>query len=211
MALPFEFDNIAKLFFFCTICAFLITYEDSKMENAGEHLVGQYLKNVIGCDFVECNLQTLFTQGEIDVVGINSEKKHVYLCEVATHLETGLQYTKDGKPDNVNRFIAKFEKNIEFANQNFNGFKHIYMLWTPVIRIPKKANVKHNQLQDIEEIKSYFLEKHKIEIQLIYNESYLACIQELRRKAKETTQEMKSPIMRFLQIEEKLKGNLSCN
>ena len=39
------------------------------MENPGEHLVGQYLRTMKKCDFVEYNLRTIFVQGEIDVVG----------------------------------------------------------------------------------------------------------------------------------------------
>ena len=45
------------------------------MENPGEELVGSYLREVCKCDFVEYNLPARFTQGEIDVVGINTEKK----------------------------------------------------------------------------------------------------------------------------------------
>jgi len=54
------------------------------VENPGEELVGSYLRAVLECDFVEYNLSTRFTQGEIDVIGISSVKRIVYLCEVAT-------------------------------------------------------------------------------------------------------------------------------
>ena len=57
------------------------------MENPGEHLVGQNLREIKECDFVEYNLQTKKTQGEIDVIGINSTKKKVYICEVANHIQ----------------------------------------------------------------------------------------------------------------------------
>lgn len=131
------------------------------MENAGEHLVGQYLRFVKKCGFVDYNIQTTTKQGEIDVVGIHSADKVVYICEVATHLETGLRYVKDGKPDNVNRFKAKFEKNITYAKDNFKDFKHVYMLWTPIIKIPKK-NTTHNQLRDLEEIRTFFQNNIKL-------------------------------------------------
>jgi Holliday junction resolvase-like predicted endonuclease len=62
------------------------------MENIGESLVGDYLKVMCGCDFVEFNLYTPDVQGEIDVVGINAKGKVIYICEVATHLVTGLRY-----------------------------------------------------------------------------------------------------------------------
>lgn len=178
------------------------------MENPGEHLVGQYLKYIKNCDFVEYNLQTIFQQGEIDVVGIDSTQNKVYICEVATHLETGLQYVKNRRPDNVVRFISKFEKNIQYAESNFKGYECFYMLWTPVIRIPKSDSTKNNQLKDLNDIEQYFQKNHNIELEIIYNEKYLYCVKELRNIAKHTTQEMKSPIMRFLQIEEKLKKNL---
>lgn len=175
------------------------------MEDPGEHLVGQYLREVKECDFVEFNLQTKFVQGEIDVVGIDSVKNVVYICEVATHLETGLQYVKAGQPDNVDRFVKKFEKNIEYAERNFGSYEKKYMLWTPVIRIPKSENTKHNQFKDVEDIILSIKKSTGIEIEAIYNEKFYFCIQELREVASSTTQAMTSPIMRFLQIEEKLK------
>jgi len=118
------------------------------MENPGEHLVGQYLRHLKNCDFVEYNLQTKFKQGEIDVVGINSDEKQVYICEVATHLETGLQYTKNNRPDNVERFKSKFIKNIKYAKDNFQGYDCHYMLWSPIVKIPKKKDTINNQEQD---------------------------------------------------------------
>jgi G:T-mismatch repair DNA endonuclease (very short patch repair protein) len=124
------------------------------MESPGEHLVGQYLREILNCDFVEFNLQTKFVQGEIDVVGINSTTNQVYICEVATHLETGLQYTKARRPDNVDRFVKKFKKNIEFSERNFQEYEVSYMLWTPIIRIPKSNNTKHKKLKYIEYIRS---------------------------------------------------------
>ena len=175
------------------------------MENPGEHLVGQYLREIKECDFVEYNLQTKFTQGEIDVVGIDSTKGIVYICEVATHLETGLQYVKNNKPDNVNRFVRKFTKNIEYAERNFGKYKKVFMLWTPIIRVPKKKNTKHSQVKDIQAIVSEIKKSKGVEIELVYNEKFYNCIQELREAASKTTQAMTSPIMRFLQIEEKLK------
>jgi hypothetical protein len=175
------------------------------MENPGEHLVGQYLRIMKNCDFVEYNLQTISPQGEIDVVGISSTQNQIYICEVATHLETGLNYQKNGEADNVERFKSKFSKSIGYAKHNFEGYECHYMLWSPIVRIPKKADAKRNQYMDLQEIKTFFQNEFNVEIELIYNQKYLDCIDELRKAAKDITQEMSSPIMRFLQIEEKLK------
>jgi hypothetical protein len=48
-----------------------------------------------------------------------------------------------------------------------------------------------------------------IDLKVVYNKSFLDCIEELRKIALDTTQEIKSPIMRFLQIEEKIKKLIS--
>ena len=86
----------------------------------GEEIVGEYLKYFLGCDFIEYNLYTPDVQGEIDVVGINPKNKIVYICEVATHLVTGLQYVKDCQSDNVNRFTKSSEKH-SICKQVFRG------------------------------------------------------------------------------------------
>ena len=64
--------------------------------NIGEEICGSYLKYIKKCDFVDYNINTTGSvgQGEIDVIGIDQSKKIVYVCEVAVHIATGLQYTK---------------------------------------------------------------------------------------------------------------------
>ena len=121
------------------------------MENPGEELVGSYLREVLECDFVEFNLRTRFVQGEIDVVGINTAKKKVYICEVATHL-AGLQYVKERRPDNVERFVKKFEKDIEYSRRYLPEFEKVFMLWSPIVRTAKDGS-QYNQMNDIDQIK----------------------------------------------------------
>ena len=174
-------------------------------ENPGAHLVGQYLKEVKGCDFVEYNLQTKYVQGEIDVVGINSNEKKVYVCEVATHLQgLGLQYTKNNRPDNVERLITKFAKDIEYADRNFKAFAKEFMFWTPIARNSREGS-STNPFRDLQDIKSGIKVKTNIHLTVVANEDYLKAVGELRKIAAKKTEELTSPIMRFLQIEEKLK------
>ena len=175
------------------------------MENPGEHLVGQYLKEVKGCDFVEYNLQTRYVQGEIDVIGINSNERLVYVCEVATHLQgLGLQYVKDRHPDNVARLTEKFNKDIEYTNKNFPDYRKEFMLWTPIARNSKDGS-STNPFRDLQEIKEKIKATYNIDLNIVANEAYFDVIKELRVVAAKRTDEMNSPIMRFLQIEEKLK------
>jgi Holliday junction resolvase-like predicted endonuclease len=177
------------------------------VENPGEELVGSYLRAVLECDFVEYNLSTRFTQGEIDIIGISSVKKIVYLCEVATHLETGLQYVRERRPDNIIRFVKKFEKDIRYATTYFSEFKKEFMLWSPIVKSSKEDSI-YNQVVDIEQIKKIVKEKYDVELIVILNEEYMKCIKRLREAAMKRTDEIKTPIMRFLQIEEKLNAHL---
>ena len=64
------------------------------MQTPGEELVGEYLRHIHGCEFVQYNLQTPDVQGQIDVIAINISERLLYVCEVAIHLVTGLLYVK---------------------------------------------------------------------------------------------------------------------
>jgi len=178
------------------------------VENPGEELAGSYLSKIMGCSFVAFNLDTGVRQGELDVVGINLETKTVYLCEVAIHL-LGLQYVdpKLAQPDNVNRFLKKFENSISYAKKNFPDYHHVFMLWSPIVRISRETS-KHNQIRDIENIRDEIKQKHNIDLEIIINERFLECISRLREFARKESKEIKTPIMRFLQIEEYLKAHV---
>jgi hypothetical protein len=178
------------------------------MQNPGEELVGEYLKIVLNCDFVEYNLYTPDIQGEIDVVGINALDKRLFVCEVATHLITGLQYVKNKQPDNVDRFVKKFSKNIEYANKYFPDFEKHYQLWSPIVKNQKEGS-KNNQTRDISDIVEKIKNKYSVEIEPVINQEYYDCILKLRNYAAKETKELKSPILRLLQIEEKLKKHIN--
>jgi hypothetical protein len=179
------------------------------MENIGESLVGDYLKVILGCDFVEFNLYTPDVQGEIDVVGINAKGKKIYICEVATHLVTGLMYVnqKEKTPENVVRFVKKFTKNIEYADKYFADYEKVFMLWSPIIK-NQKTGAKFNQTDDIAKIKAEIFERFQVDIQVVCNQKYMDCINQLRHYAGTETKELKSPVLRLFQIEEKLTKHL---
>ncbi|MCZ6803208.1 MAG: hypothetical protein O7D86_04550 [Proteobacteria bacterium] len=148
------------------------------MQNPGEEVVGEYLKIILGCVFVEYNLYTPDIQGEIDVVGINAKENIVYICEVATHLVTGLQYVKNNQPDNVDRFAKKFRKNIEYASKYFADYEKHFMLWSPIVK-NQRPNAKHNQLNDIAEIQKILYLEYGVEIEPVINHEYAKCLTKL--------------------------------
>jgi len=177
------------------------------MQNLGEEITGEYLKVIKGCEFIEYNLYTPDVQGEIDVVGIDVKNKKLYVCEVATHLITGLQYVTQAMPDNVDRFLKKFRKNIPYANKYFPDYEKHFMLWSPIVK-NQGPTAKNNQLRDVNEIKDKLSDEYGCCLELIVNHEYQSCLEELRAYAKKETKELKSPVLRLMQIEEKLDKHL---
>lgn len=176
--------------------------------NIGEELVAAYLEYIEGCDFIQQNLYTPDVQGEIDVVGLNLKSRTLFVCEVAVHLITGLQYTRNARPNNVNKLTDKFKRDIEYANKYFPNHSKRFMLWTPIVRVPTRQT-KNSQMRDIEEIKANILFEYNVELECIINERFLECLEEMRRFAESQTQNLNSPILRYLQLEEYLKQHVT--
>jgi len=175
--------------------------------NLGEELVASYLEYIKGCEFIQQNLYTPEVQGEIDVVGLDLHSRSIYICEVAIHLQTGLQYTKDNRPNNVNKLIEKFSKDIEYANKYFPEYKKIFMLWTPIIKRAKE-DAKNDQERDLEIVKTELKSKYQIDLELVINDRFLECIKEMRKYASEQTEDIKSVVLRLFQIEEYTKKHV---
>jgi len=177
------------------------------MTNTGEEIVAAYLEYIKHCDFIQKNLYTPGVQGEIDVVGINLNKKRIYACEVAIHLITGLQYTKNNQPNNVDKLVEKFSKDIEYINKYFPEYEKHFMLWSPIVR-DQKPGAKHNQMRDISKIVGTIKMKYNVKLEVVINNDFNTCLNELREYAKGETKNLQSPIMRYLQIEEYLKKRI---
>lgn len=171
------------------------------MINIGEQLVASYLQYIRGCEFIQTNLYTVESQGEIDVVGINLKEKKVYVAEVAIHLTTGLQYVKDKRPNNVQKLTEKFSRDIEYTNRYFSEYDKHFMLWSPVVKSGNKAP-QYNQLAHTGEIGANIQAKYGVAIEFVINEKFLACIAEMRAYSKSATADLKCPVMRLFQIEE---------
>lgn len=169
--------------------------------------MGDYLRFVRECDFVDFNVYTEKVQGEIDVIGINNSIKHVYICEVVTHLKTGMQYTKNKRPDTGTRLARKFIKDIEYGKTAFAGYEKTYELWSPVVK-PSNGKDEYNQFHHLQYALDEVKKRTGIEVKPVVNETYIEAINSLRRIAQSESKELKSPIMRFLQIEYYASNNL---
>lgn len=157
----------------------------------GEYIVGAYLKIIEACDFVDYNVRPpgggLEGLSELDVIGLDFKKKSVYLCEVTTHIRGLL--IKDNKTT-VEKIKKKYERQKEYANKYLLDFpsRH-FMFWSPVV--PRGYITS---------------ELGKIDgLELFINEKYIQCIDELREKAKELTNDVGNPFFRALQILEHLR------
>src|SRR5713101_9871983 len=179
------------------------------MPEVGEELVGAWLRKSARCDFVQYNVPFRGKQGEIDVIGLNLAEKTAYICEVATHLATGLQYVKNGQPDNVPRLTHKFRGDIDYAQKYLPEFHHCFQLWSPIIKHPIADTVAHNQFTDLNEIRQNICKSHRVEVDMVVNDVYLARVNELRDLASQETAASEFPVFRLLQILARLEGHVA--
>ena len=177
------------------------------MENVGERIVGDYLRIKENCDFINFNIYTRDSQGEIDVVGINNKSKKVFICEVAIHLSTGLQYTKNKRPDTCHRLTLKFIKDINYGNKYFRGYKKVYMLWSPIVK-ERKGKIEYNQMNHLRTMAKKIRRLRNVKIELMINQKFATAMEELRKYASMKTEELKSPVLRVFRIQEFLEKHL---
>lgn len=175
--------------------------------NVGEEICGEWLRHIKGCEFIQYNVKTPDEHGEIDVVGISLRERRVYACEVAVHLVVGLQYVKANRPNNVAKLTEKISKDIRYIRKGFKDYDHVLMLWSPVVRDQRKG-AKENQLRDVATIRERIQREHGVEVVLVINEKFAEALAALRQVAARETQDLKSPVMRFLQVEEYSKKHL---
>lgn len=178
--------------------------------NTGEALVASYLQHIEGCQFVQQNLNTTGTtsQGEIDVLGINLQDKTLFVCEVAIHLTTGLQYTRNNQPANLEKLTEKFGRDIAYARQLFPDHQHQFMLWSPVVKTGK-PDARHSQMADLQTLQAELQARYGVSLQLVINQAFQQALEQMRAYARRTTAELKCPVLRYLQIEEHLARHLA--
>jgi hypothetical protein len=174
--------------------------------NIGEEICGEYLRHVRGCEFVQYNLKPPGVQAEIDVIGINLAKRTVYACEVAIHLITGLQYVKNGRPDNQ-RLTTKFQKDIRYIKEAFPKYKHVFMFWSPVVR-NQRSGAKNNQIEDVKGFVGKINKEFGVTIEGVINEKFKGALDELREVVGKEHKELDSSVSRFMQVEARLAMHL---
>ncbi|MEK3910241.1 hypothetical protein [Paenibacillus sp. FSL H7-0331] len=157
----------------------------------GELIVGAYLKQIEGCDFIEYNARPrgggIKGLDELDVIGMNFVTKTAYLCEVTTHL-LGALYI-DNKTT-VEKISKKHLKQKEYAENYLKSFEHIrFMFWSPYVPVGYITN----GLATLPEL------------ELIINKEYTSKINELKELARTTTNDSGNDFFRALQILEHLK------
>jgi len=157
----------------------------------GEYLVGAYLELLEGCEIIAYNVRPhvkgIKGMGELDVVGLNLKKNTAFLSEVVTHLG-GLIY--GGREETIRRIFKKYNNQKTYAKKYLRNFSDIhFQLWSP----------------SVSKIYVDSLEK-KRGLELIINQDYSKCINELRDAAKRSTKNTGNPAYRVLQILEHMRG-----
>jgi len=145
-------------------------------QDMGEHVAGEYLKRLNGCDVINYNVRARNggSEGlnELDVVGFNFETRTVYLCEVATHLG-GLNYGGKSVEHTIEKVLTKHAFQKHYAGKYLTNFENRrYMLWSPRVSVGKITAALEERAPDLE---------------LVINERYTAAVGELRNLASKNT------------------------
>ena len=156
----------------------------------GELVVGAYLKEVAGCDFVDYNVRPTgggrTGQHEFDVLGLHFREGVAFLCEVATHLD-GLNYGGKSNQSTLDRITAKHRQQRLYARNCLQDFpQRHFMFWAP--RVPIGFLTKG-------------LAKLK-KLELVINEEYGRRLDALQHLAAGTTRHTGNDFFRALQIME---------
>lgn len=154
--------------------------------DVGEYIVGAYLKLALGCDIVDYNVRPpgggLEGLGELDVIGYDMSHKLVYLCEVTTHIQgllIGRSYSETAM-----KIKDKHERQKQYASKRLRGFSVRYQFWSPRVPVGKLTK----QLGKIDGL------------ELIINDRYRECVEELKILAEKKKYDSGNPFFRMLQI-----------
>jgi hypothetical protein len=77
------------------------------------------------------------------------------------------------------------------------------MLWSPIVKARKNTS-EYDQMNHLQQVKENILNDRSEDIQFIINEEFSNRLKQLRDHARKTTANLKSPVMRMLQIEEQV-------
>jgi hypothetical protein len=81
------------------------------------------------------------------------------------------------------------------------------MLWSPIVK-SSGGTARNNQMNDVAQVQSKIKAEHGVDVELIINDNFERCLSELRTYASKQTKELKSPVLRYLQIESYLTKHL---
>ena len=126
-----------------------------------------------------------------------------YICS------TGLQYTKDKRPNNVQKLTDKFSRDIRYAKTYFKDYDKHFMLWSPIVK--RRDNPEYDQMGHLEKIDCEIKRLHGESIEFMVNKRFLECLNELRQIAGRSSADLKSPVMRLLQIKQRLERHVAKN
>ncbi len=154
----------------------------------GELFVGAYLELCLGCTLVDYNVRPLsgdrMNNYELDVIGLDPDNSHAYLCEVSTQIR--------GLPNEETLRIvsAKHDKQKEYVDKHLQSFETVtYMFWSPMVPI----GVLTKKLLET------------TDLELVINGGYIQRFMELRELARTNSHDAGNAFFRVLQIVERLR------
>ena len=155
------------------------------MPDVGVYLVGAYLEFCCGCDVVSYDHALVGEQGDIDVLGLDFEKKRAFVAEAKIHLRGMGGYSGQPGPK-VRAQIIRAKK---FLMQTLPDWEHNYAVWSPSVR-PKI----------LDQVLSALAEPDVPDVELVFNEEFATRLRALTRLAARDDRHQTNAGFRLLQI-----------
>jgi hypothetical protein len=152
----------------------------------GEFVVGGYLKEILGCEFVDYGVRPpgggLPGLGELDVIGLRFADRTAFLCEVTTHIR-GLLI--GSYAETIDRIKKKYERQQSYATQQLANFEHHrFMFWSPVVP-------RGTLTQGLAALSG---------LEIVINDEYARHVAELQEHVRKAKHDLGNPFLRALQI-----------
>jgi len=99
------------------------------------------------------------------------------------------------------KLVRKFHTDIQEVTTRFPGHTQVFMFWSPIV-YDGRGRSKSTQMDDVTAFAAEIKASHGVDIELVLNETFQACLNDLRAVARKTESALEPSFMRYLQIEE---------
>lgn len=171
--------------------------------DVNELLVSAYLEHVKACDVVDVHETLGETRKSVDVLGVNTRQWRVYACLVENHVWHAEGSVGSASASAIARSVAQCRQMIAHVDRQYEGFEAEFMFWMPAIT-DGSLNIEKRPSDLLNEIVTLVQLECGVTLKTIANEQYLFRMKQLRHAIGSSQKIFKDPVLRFIQMEERL-------